>query len=51
MKNLAYWKGRKIDAYNLWKQTGNIEDLKAWTFAIAKVEDLEFRLFNRQKAE
>lgn len=44
--DLAYWKGRKIDAFKAWKQNKTKEYLKAWTFAIAKVEGLEWKRLN-----
>lgn len=45
MNMLIYWKALKIDRFAAWKKSSTPENLKAWTFAIAKVEDLEFKLF------
>lgn len=40
---LAYWKGRKIDSLAAWKQHSTDEYLKAWLFAVSKVESLEWQ--------
>jgi hypothetical protein len=40
---LSYWKGRVIDSLAAWKQNSTDEYLRAWLFAVAKVESLEHR--------
>jgi hypothetical protein len=40
---LPYWKARKIDSLAAWKQNSTDEYLKAWLFAVAKVESLEWQ--------
>jgi hypothetical protein len=40
---LPYWKGRVIDSFAAWKQNSTDEYLKAWLFAVAKVESLEWQ--------
>jgi hypothetical protein len=46
VKNLAYWKGRERDALVAYRYASTDEFRKAWLFAIAKIQKLEYNAFN-----